>query len=97
MYRFQRSANELTDQTIRDDRRVTFGCDRDGRMTGEQWFGTGARLITCALDAEGEMTGVKDSDATLTVCYDSGGNLITAVTSGPGTGQPSPRCWPSWG
>jgi RHS repeat-associated protein len=31
----------------------------------------------------------KDAFATLTFTYDSGGNEITAATSGPGTGQPS--------
>ena len=35
------------------------------------------------------MTGAADSFATLTFTYDSGGNEITAATSGPGTGQPS--------
>ena len=40
------NANQLTDQTDRDGRRVTFAYDNDGRTTGEQWFGTGARLIT---------------------------------------------------
>ena len=45
--------------------------------------------ITYTYDADNELTGAADAYATLTFTYDSGGNEITAATSGPGTGQPS--------
>src|SRR5262249_55262518 len=81
------NANQLTDQTDRDGRRGAFAYCNERPRTGGEWFGGGARLITTTYDFEGHLTGVKDPSATLTFTYDSGGNLTTAVTSGPGAGQ----------
>ncbi len=46
-------------------------------------------VITNTYDADNELTGAADGNATLAFTYDSGGNQITAATSGPGSGQPS--------
>jgi RHS repeat-associated protein len=81
---------ELTDTTDADGRRTTYSYNSDGDQTGETWVGASpAEKITYAYDADNELTGANDSFATLTFTYDSGGNEITAATSGPGTGQPS--------
>ena len=56
-------------------------------MVGE--LGGALDVITYTYDADGELTGAADNYATLTFTYDSGGNQLTAATSGPGTGQPS--------
>ena len=84
------NANQKTDQTDRDGRRTTFAYDSGGRKTGETWVGASpSETITYTYDADNELTGVNDANATLTFTYDSGGNQLTAATSGPGTGQPS--------
>jgi RHS repeat-associated protein len=81
---------ELTDTTDADGRRTTYSYDADGDRTGETWVGASpSELITYTFDADNELTGTKDAFATLTFTYDSGGNELTAATSGPGTGQPS--------
>ena len=80
---------ELTDTTDADGRRTTYSYNADGDQTGETWVGIVAvDIITYTYDADNELTGAADSYATLTFTYDSGGNQITAATSGPGTGQP---------
>ncbi len=59
---------------------------------GETWVsssGGALNLISYSYDADNELTGAADNYATLTFGFDSGGNQITAATSGPGTGQPS--------
>ena len=82
--------DELTDTTDANSRRTTYSYDADGDQTGETWVGASpSEKITYTYDADNELTGAKDSYATLTFTYDSGGNEITAATSGPGTGQPS--------
>jgi RHS repeat-associated protein len=84
------SDNELTDTTDADSRRTTYSYDSGGDQTGETWVGASpSEKITYTYDADNEPTGAKDSFATLTFTYDSGGNEITAATAGPGTGQPS--------
>ena len=81
---------ELTDTTDADGRRTTLSYDANGNQTGETWVGASpAEKITYTYDADNELTGALDSFATLTFTFDSGGNEITAATSGPGTGQPS--------
>jgi RHS repeat-associated protein len=83
--------NELTDTTDADGRRTTYSYNADGDQTGERWLSGTVSLdvITYTYDADKEMTGAADNYATLTFTYDSGGNQISAATSGPGTGQPS--------
>ncbi|MFI5459013.1 MAG: hypothetical protein ACHRXM_26590 [Isosphaerales bacterium] len=82
--------NELTDATDADGRRTTYLYDADGDQTGETWVGASpSEKITYTYDADRELTGAADAYATLTFTYDSGGNEITAATSGPGTGQPT--------
>jgi RHS repeat-associated protein len=82
--------NELTDTTDADGRRTTYSYDSGGDQTGETWVGASpSEKITYTYDADNELTGANDGFATLTLTYDSGGNEITAATSGPGTGQPS--------
>jgi len=84
------AGNELTDTTDADGRRTTYSYDADGDQTGETWVGASpSEKITYTYDADNELTGAADAYATLTFTYDSGGNEITAATSGPGTGQPS--------
>ncbi len=84
------SGGELTDTTDADGRRTTFSYNNDGDQTGETWVSASpAEKITYMYDADNELTGAADSFATLTITYDSGGNEITAATSGPGTGQPT--------
>ena len=81
---------ELTDTTDADGRRTTYSYDSDGDQTGETWVGASpSEKITYTYDADNELTGANDGFATLTFTYDSGGNELTAATSGPGTGQPS--------
>jgi RHS repeat-associated protein len=81
---------ELTDTTDADGRRTTYSYDSGGNQTGETWVGSSpAEKITYTYDADHELTGADDAYATLTFTYDSGGNLITSATSGPGTGQPT--------
>ena len=81
---------ELTDTTDADGRRTTYSYDADGDQTGETWVSASpAEKITFTYDADNELTGAADAYATLTFTYDSGGNEITAATSGPGTGQSS--------
>jgi RHS repeat-associated protein len=81
--------DQLTDTTDRNGRRVTYSYDSGGRQTGETWVGASpSEIVTNTYDADNELTNAKDSFATLTFTYDSGGNLQTAATSGPGTGQP---------
>ena len=46
-------------------------------------------MVSYTYDAAGQMTKVADSFATLTYAYDNDGRMTTAVTSGPGTGQPT--------
>ena len=80
----------MTDTTDADGRRTTFSYDNDGDQTGETWVSASpSEIITYTYDADNELTGANDSFATLTFTYDSGGNEITAATSGPGTGQPT--------
>ena len=81
---------ELTDTTDQDGRRTTYSYNADGDQTGERWLsgGTTLNLITYTYDADNELTGAADNFATLTFTYDSGGHQLSAVTSGPGTGQP---------
>ena len=80
----------MTDTTDADGRRTTFSYNADGDQTGETWVvRSPSKKITYTYDADNELTGAADSFATLTFTYDSGGNEITAATSGPGTGQPS--------
>jgi RHS repeat-associated protein len=82
--------DQLTDTTDYDGRRVTYSYDSGGQQTGETWVGASpSEIITYTYDADNELTGAKDTFATLTFTYDSGGNQITAATSGPGAGQPS--------
>jgi YD repeat-containing protein len=84
------NANQLTDQTDRDGRRTTFSYDNDGRRTGETWVGASpSELITATYDDAGQLTKLQDANATLTFAYDNAGRMTTAVTSGPGTGQPT--------
>ncbi len=84
------SDGELTDTTDADGRRTTYSYNADGEETGETWVGASpAEKITYTYDSNNELTGAVDAYATLTFTYDSGGNLITSATSGPGTGQPS--------
>ncbi len=84
------SGGELTDTTDADGRRTTFSYNADYDQTGETWVSASpAETITNTYDADNELTGAADSFATLTFTYDSGGNEITAATSGSGTGQPS--------
>ena len=71
---------------------MTYSYDSGGQETGETWLnssGGTTNLITCTYDADNELTGSTDNYATLTFTYDSGGNQLTAATSGPGTGQPT--------
>jgi len=84
------SGGELIDTTDADGRRTTFSYDSGGDQTGETWVGAApSETITYTYNADRELTGAADGFATLTFTYDSGGNEITAATSGPGTGQPS--------
>ncbi len=81
---------ELTDTTDADGRRTTYSYNADGDNTGETWVGASpAEVITYTYDADNELTGADDSYATLTFTYDSGGNMLSEATSGPGSGQPS--------
>ena len=81
---------ELTDTTDADGRRTTYSYNADGDQTGETWVGASpSETITYTYDSDNELTGAADRYATLTFTYDSGGNQLTAATSGPGTGQPS--------
>ena len=84
--------NELTDTTDRDGHRVTYAYDALGNETGEHWLdgsNSGAgHYITYSYDGDSEMTGATDSNAALTFAYDSGGRMVTAVTSGPAGTQP---------
>jgi len=81
---------ELIDTTDADGRRTTYSYDADGDQTGQTWVGASpSEIVTYTYDADHELTRVADSYATLTFTYDSGGNQITAATSGPGAGQPS--------
>jgi len=83
---------ELVDTTDEDGRRTTYSYNADGDETGETWLtssGGALDVITYSYDADNELTGARDSYATLTFTYDSGGNQLTAATSGPGAGQPS--------
>jgi YD repeat-containing protein len=81
---------EVTDMTDADGRRTTYSYNADGDETGETWVGSSpSEIITYTYDADNEMTGAKDSFATLTFTYTSGGQVQTAGTTGPGTGQPS--------
>jgi len=82
--------DQLTDATDRDGRRTTYSYDSGGRQTGETWVGASpSEVVSYTYDADNELTGAVDGFATLTFTYDSGGNQLTAATSGPGTGQPS--------
>jgi RHS repeat-associated protein len=83
--------HELVDTTDADGRRTTYSYDQLGRETGETWLsgGTAIAHVTFAYDADGEMTGADNANATVTFSYDNGGNLLTEATSGPGTGQPT--------
>jgi RHS repeat-associated protein len=84
------NGNQLTETTDANSRRTTFSYDNNGNQTGETWVGASpSEKITYTYDADSELTGVKDSYATLTFTYDSRGRLTSAATSGPGTGQPS--------
>ena len=65
----------------------TYAYDSAGRRTGETWV-SGSRSITYVYDVAGQMTGATDPSATLTFAYDNDGRMTTAVTSGPGSGQP---------
>ena len=80
----------LTDTTDADGRRTTYSYDADGDQTGETWVGASpSEKVTYTYDADNELTGAADSYATLTFTYDNDGWLLTDVTSGPGSGQPS--------
>lgn len=84
------NADQLTDRTDRAGRRTTFAYDAAGRRTRERWLdGSGGtlRTITFTYDAEGQLTGATDPDATLTFTYDSAGRQETARTSSA-AGQP---------
>ena len=82
---------ELIDTTDADGRRTTYAYDQLGRETGETWLSSGTPIYqaTFTYDADGEMTGADNPNATVTFTYDNGGNLETEATSGPGSGQPS--------
>ena len=83
-------SNELTDQTDANGRRTTFAYDPDRELTAERWLtssGGTVRTISYTYDNTGKLTGASDPDATLTFTYDSGGNQLTAETSGS-AGQP---------
>ena len=83
---------ELVDTTDADGRRTTYSYDSLGDETGETWLNSsGGAIYTATLtyDSARELTGADDADATLTMAYDSDGQLGTMVTSGPGTGQPT--------
>jgi len=84
------NADQLTDTTDRNGRRTTFSYDNAGRQTGETWVGASpSEVITYTYDNAGELTKAADGFATLTYVYDNAGRMTTAVTSGPGTGQPT--------
>ena len=81
---------ELVDMTDADGRRTTYSYNADGDQTGETWVGASpAEKITYTYDADNEMTGASDSFATLTFTYSAEGQVQTAGTTGPGSGQPS--------
>ncbi len=83
---------ELVDSTDADGRRTTYSFDSLGDETGETWLNSSGGAIytaTFTYDLAGELTGADDANATLTMAYDSDGQLATMVTSGPGTGQPT--------
>ena len=83
--------HELIDTTDADGRRTTYSYDSLGRQTGESWLSGGSAIYqaTFTYDADGELTGADNPNATVTFSYDNGGNLETEATSGPGTGQPT--------
>ncbi len=71
---------------------MTFAYDSGGRQINEWWINSGGgvnRRITFTYDAVDQLLSVTDPDATLSFTYDSGGNMLTARTSGGGTGQPN--------
>ena len=75
-----------------DGRRTTYSFDSLGDQTGETWLNSSGGAIytaTFTYDSARELTGADDANATLTMAYDSDGQLGTMVTSGPGTGQPT--------
>ncbi|MGP0063971.1 MAG: RHS repeat-associated core domain-containing protein [Isosphaeraceae bacterium] len=84
--------NELIDTTDQDGRRTTYSYDKDGDNTGESWVngsGTAIYIATYTYDADHELTSATDPYATLTFTYDKNGDMLSEVTSGPGSGQPT--------
>ena len=76
--------------TDADGRRTTYSYNADGDQTGETWVGSSpSEIITYTYDADNEITGASDSFATLTFTYTGDGQVQTAGTTGPGSGQPS--------
>jgi RHS repeat-associated protein len=81
---------EVVDTTDADGRRTTYSYNADGDQIGETWVGASpAEKITYTYDADNEMTGASDSFATVTFTYTADGQVQTAGTTGPGSGQPS--------
>ena len=82
----------MTETTDADGRETTYSYDQMGDQTGETWLNGDDEAIyiaTFTYDADGEMTGADNPNATETFTYDNAGDLETEATSGPGTGQPT--------
>ena len=73
------------------DQELTSVSDPLTELTSYSYDGVGNLVATTdpTYDADNEMTGASDSFATLTFTYDADGDVQTAGTAGPGTGQPS--------
>ena len=83
---------EVIETTDADGRETTYSYDQMGDQTGETWLNGDDEAIyiaTFTYDADGEMTGADNPNATETFTYDNAGDLATEATSGPGTGQPT--------
>ena len=85
------AASNMTDTTDRNGRRTTYSYDiATTAQSGETWVSASpAEIVTYTYDADSRLTNVADANATLTYTYDGGSNVLTARTSGPGTGQPA--------
>ncbi len=80
---------QLVDTTDADGRRTTYSYDLRGRQTGEAWVGSSpSEIVTSTYDADSNLTGISDHNATLTFTYDAQNRLVTATTAGPSGGQP---------